>query len=82
MASQVNVATGPSCAAYRRYTAMVCARHRTATYVDKLLTGAKPAYLPVEQPSQFDLIIDLRAAQALGLTVPQHVLLQATEVLQ
>jgi ABC-type uncharacterized transport system substrate-binding protein len=82
MASQVNVATGPSCAAYRRYTAMVCARHRTATYVDKLLTGAKPAYLPVEQPLVFDFVVNLKTAQALGLTIPQHVLLQATEVIQ
>ena len=55
---------------------------RTATYVDKLLTGAKPADLPVEQPTTFDFVINLRTAQALGLTIPQHVLLQATEVIQ
>jgi putative ABC transport system substrate-binding protein len=55
---------------------------RSATYVDRILKGAKPADLPVEQPREFDFVINLRTAQALGLTIPPHVLLQATEVIQ
>jgi putative ABC transport system substrate-binding protein len=55
---------------------------RAATYVDRILRGANPADLPVEQPREFDFIINLKVAQALGLTIPQHVLLQATEVVQ
>jgi putative ABC transport system substrate-binding protein len=57
-------------------------RRRAATYVDKILKGAKPADLPVEQPMRYDFVINLETAQALGLTIPPHVLLQATEVLQ
>jgi putative tryptophan/tyrosine transport system substrate-binding protein len=56
--------------------------HRAAYYVDRILKGATPADLPVEQPMVFDFVMNLRAAQALGLTIPHHVLLQATEVIQ
>jgi putative ABC transport system substrate-binding protein len=55
---------------------------RAAAYVDKILKGARPADLPVEQPMRFKFIINLRTAQVLGLTIPPHVLLQATEVIQ
>ncbi len=55
---------------------------RAATYVDKILKGTKPADIPVEQPTTFEFVLNLKTAQALGLTFPQSILLQATEVIQ